>query len=88
MTSSTLHQTRLPGTMEGLLATTIEALTAVSDLDDAAAEVGALIARVERYLADGGGDAGMLLYDAHEAARMLDALRWRVAPLLRRSRVA
>jgi hypothetical protein len=84
MTRVMATRPRLPGTMEGLLTTTIEALAAVNELDEAVAELGALIERVERYLAGDGGDAGMLLYDARAAARMLDALRGRVAPLLRR----
>jgi hypothetical protein len=84
MSYNTATRPRLPGTMEGLLATTIEALSVVSELDEAAAELGRLMARMERYLAGDGGDTGALLYDTRDAARMLDLTRGRIAPLLRR----
>jgi hypothetical protein len=84
MTYIMATQPRLPGTMEGLLATTIEALAAVNELDEAAAELGRLMARLERYFAGDGGDTGTLLYDTRDAARMLDLMRGRIAPLVRR----
>ena len=75
---------RLPGTMRGLVASNVAALTLAEDLDDGLAELGGVAAQVERYLEGRGGDPATLLLDVRDALRMVDLVRGRSVAYLRR----